>query len=95
MLDQHVANRYPKGTEVRDLSAYDGTAYVVDVARSKRTPLRTRIVHVVLGPYELRLAAVRDVGPRSRAGAPPTEEQLVAAVEAMAEALAATSTPVP
>ncbi len=94
-LDQHLANRYPKGTEIRDLAGSDATAYVVDVAPTKRDPLRTRIVHVVVGPYELRLAAVRDVGPRQVSGKPPTEQQLVAAIEAMAEALDAQATPVP
>jgi len=94
-LDQHLANRYPKGTEIRDLAGYDATAYVVDVAATKSDPLRTRIVHVVLGPYELRLAAVRDVGPQRVAGRPPTEAQLVAAIGAMAEALQAATTTVP
>lgn len=95
VLDQHVANRYPKGTRIRDLAGYDGTAYVVDVAATRRDPLRTRIVHVVLGPYEVRLAAVRDVGPKDRAGRPPTQEQLVAAVAAVAEAMAAAPGQVP
>jgi len=94
-LDQHLANRYPKGTEIRDLEGYDATAYVVDVAPTKRDPLRTRIVHVVLGSYELRLAAVRDVGPQRVSGKPPTEQQLVAAIDAMAEALGAAPTAVP
>jgi hypothetical protein len=94
-LDQHLANRYPTGTEIRPLAAYDGTAYVVDVEATKRDPLRTRIVHVTLGPYELRLAAVRDVGPRQVSGRPPTEQQLVATIDAMAEALEATTTAVP
>jgi hypothetical protein len=94
-LDQHLRNRYPKGTEVRDLEGYDGTAYVVDVAATKRDPLRTRIVHVVLGPYELRLAAVRDVGPQRVSGKPPTEPELIAAIDAMAEALGAAPTAVP
>jgi hypothetical protein len=95
VLDQHLANRYRRGTEIRDLTAFDGTAYVVDVARTERNPLRTRIVHAVLGPYELRLAAVRDVGPRSKAGNRPTEEQLVASIDAMSEALASAPTDVP
>ena len=92
-LDQHLANRYPKGTEIRDLAGYDATAYVVDVAATKSDPLRTRIVHVVLGSYELRLAAVRDVGPQRVSGRPPTQAQLVAAIDAMAEALQATTVP--
>jgi hypothetical protein len=95
VLTQHLRNRYPKRMEIRDLEGYDGTAYVVDVERTKNEPLSTRIVHVVLGSYELRLAAVRDVGPKDKAGEPPTEEQLVAAIEAMADALEAQSTPVP
>lgn len=95
VLDRHLDNRYPKGTEVRDLEGYDGRAYVVDVKPTKADPLRTRIVHVVLGPYELRLAAVRDVGPKDRAGEPPTEEELVASIDAMAEALQAATTSVP
>jgi hypothetical protein len=94
-LDQHLANRYPKRTKIRSLTAYDGTAYVVDVSPTKRDPLRTRIVHVVLGSYELRLAAVRDVGPGRVSGEPPTEQQLVAAIGAMAEALGATTADVP
>jgi hypothetical protein len=95
VLTQHLRNRYPKRTEIRDLEGYDDTAYVIDVRRTKDEPLRTRIVHVVLGSYELRLAAVRDVGPKDKAGQPPTEEQLVAAIGAMAEALEASSAPVP
>jgi hypothetical protein len=95
VLDRHLDNRYPKGTEIRDLEGYDGTAYVVDVEPTRADPLRTRIVHVVLGSYELRLAAVRDVGPKRKSGQRPTEAQLVASIEAMAEALEAASTPVP
>jgi hypothetical protein len=95
VLDRHLANRYPKRTEIRDLEGYDGTAYVVDVEPTKADPLRTRIVHVVLGSYELRLAAVRDVGPKDKSGEPPTEAQLVASIDAMAEALKGASAPVP
>jgi len=89
VLDRHLDNRYPKGTEIRDLEGYDGTAYVVDVEPTRADPLRTRIVHVVLGSYELRLAAVRDVGPKDKSGQRPTEAQLVASIDAVAEALEA------
>lgn len=87
VLEQHLENRYPRGTDVGELTTDAGTAYVIDIPRSKKDSLRTRVAHVVVGEYELRLAAVLDVGPKKKSGRPPTDEELVATLDALAEAL--------
>jgi hypothetical protein len=93
--EQHLADRYPRGTRVRELTTGAGTAYVVDVGGTKRDPLRTRVAHLVVGAYELRLAAVLEVGPRLKSGRPPTDEQLIASLDALAEAMSSAATDVP
>jgi hypothetical protein len=95
VLERHLDNRYPSRTKVRELVTDAGTAYVVELGGTDHDPLRTRAVHVVVGSYELRLAAVRDVGPKLPSGRPPTEAQLSAAVSALVEAMTAATTPVP
>ena len=87
VLERHLDNRYPKRTKIREIQTEAGTAYVVEVPPAKRDRLHTRVVHVVVGAYELRLAAVRDVGPQQKAGRAPTDAQLAAAVEALAGSL--------
>ncbi len=95
VLERHLDNRYSSRTTPREIATDPGPAYVVDLPPSKRDPLRTRAVHVVIGAYELRLAAVRDVGPQHESGRPPTDSQLIAAVNALAEAMQETPGDVP
>ncbi len=87
VLQQHLTERYPRGTTITELQTDVGTAYVAEVGATKKWPWRTRSVHVVVGPYELQLAAVRDVGPTHPQGVPVTDEQLSAVVTEMAQAL--------
>lgn len=83
---RHLDNRYPAKAEITKLDTPDGTVAVVEPTGSKKA-MRTRIAHVVEGPYELRLAVVRDVGPRHPTGVRVTDAQLLAAVAALREAV--------
>ena len=58
VLQEHLANRYPRGTEITELPTEAGTAYVAEIGATEKWPWRTRSVHIVVGPYELQLAAV-------------------------------------
>ena len=87
VLKDHLANRYPRGTEIVELPTDAGTAYVAEIGATKKWPWRTRSVHVVVGPYELQLAAVRGVSPRRPQGRPVTDEQLAAVVAELAAAV--------
>lgn len=87
VLQEHLAKRYPRGTEITELPTEAGTAYVAEIGATKKWPWRTRSVHIVVGPYELQLVAVREVSSRRPQGRPATDEQLAAVVAALAAAV--------
>ncbi|MBZ5738802.1 hypothetical protein [Nocardioides mangrovi] len=85
--ERHLERRYPRSAEITKLHTDDGVVDVVEPP-AKKSAMRTRIAHVVAGPYELRLAVVRDVGPRHPTGTPVTDAELLAAVSALRESVA-------
>ncbi len=84
---KHLSARYPRRTRIVHVSTDAGQAYLVDVGGSKGLPWRRRAIHLVVGPYEILLTAVRDVGRGQDAGREVTDEQLGAAVKAIAAEL--------
>jgi hypothetical protein len=85
---KHLDNRYPRGQQVDQVSTQAGPAYVVDVGGTKKSPWRTRALHVVVGSYELQLSVLRDVSPRQPSGHWVGRAQLVAAADEVIAAMA-------
>lgn len=81
---KHLDARYARRTRVARVDTDAGRAYVVDVGGTAELPWRRRAMHLVVGPYELQLTAVRDVGPGRPSGRAVTDEQLAAALTAVA-----------
>lgn len=81
---KHLDTRYPRRARVERVRTEVGPAYVVDVGGTPTLPWKRRAMHVVVGPYELQLTAVRDVGPGRESGRAVTDDQLTAALTAIA-----------
>jgi hypothetical protein len=80
---KHLDNRYPRRAKVREVRSTAGPAYVADLGGFAEWPWRSRSIQAVVGRYELHLSVLRDVTKERPYGRWVSEDELVAAMNAM------------